>query len=131
MPQLRVLIVDDNEPDRSLLATVLGAAGFSVRTAADGVAAFHACAAFTPELIVLDFELPELDGTEVARRLKANEATRCIPVLGVSARGANFSLQALAAGADDYLPKPIHLGDLRHAVLRLLRAAGRSLVSIS
>ena len=115
------LIVIEDEPDvASLLAYAFASVGFSVATAQDGMAGLHAIQARHPDLILLDLLLPRLDGREVLRVLKADPATRDIPVVVVSAvADATSRLGALNQGAADFLAKPCSVKE----VVRRARAA--------
>lgn len=103
----RVLVVDDVPENVDLLQCLLEPLGHVVRGAYDGASALLAVAADPPDVVLLDLNMPGVDGFEVCRRLKANEATCHIPIIivtGVSDRAAN--LGALEAGADDFVLKP-------------------------
>ena len=101
-----ILIVDDDERNRKLVRDVLEAAGLATIEARDGEEALNRARAHRPAVVLLDVRLPDLDGTEVVRRLKAAPETAAIPVVAVTAlRGAADEL--LAAGFDACLEKPI------------------------
>jgi two-component system cell cycle response regulator len=104
----RILVVDDIEANVRLLQAKLSAEYYEVSVAYDGLAALEAAAAEQPDIILLDVMMPGLDGFEVCRRLKADIATRHIPVVLVTALdGRRDRLVGLDAGADDFLTKPI------------------------
>ena len=104
----RILVVDDIEANVRLLEAKLTAEYYEVVTAADGVQALAAAAEHDPDIILLDVMMPGMDGFEVCRRLKADPATRHIPVVLVTALdGRRDRLSGLEAGADDFLTKPI------------------------
>ena len=108
MSEARVLSVDDNPLNVAIAQVVLLAEKFEVETAADGVDAMQKVASFQPDLILMDIQMPEKDGLEVTRILKANEATRHIRVVAFTAfamRGDEAKMRA--AGCDGYLSKPI------------------------
>jgi CheY-like chemotaxis protein len=112
----RVLVVEDDETIRQLLAVVLeDAGGHALDQAADGEAALALARRDRPAVLVLDMRLPRLDGYEVARRLRADPATRRCWIVGISANGR--SAEALAAGCDQYLTKPLDIGELERAVM--------------
>jgi two-component system, cell cycle response regulator DivK len=101
-----ILVVDDDDRNRKLVRDVLQAAGLATLEARDGEEALDLARAHRPAVVLLDVRLPDLDGTEVVRRLKADPATAGIPVVAVTAlRGAADEL--LAAGFDACLEKPI------------------------
>ncbi|MEJ2199779.1 MAG: diguanylate cyclase [Desulfuromonadaceae bacterium] len=102
-----ILIIDDNLDNLRVLEGILAAEGHQVRAAVSGEIALKAVAARAPELILLDVVMPEMDGFEICRRLKANPATSDIPVLFVSALAATEEkVSAFACGGLDYITKP-------------------------
>jgi len=104
----RILVVDDIEPNVRLLEAKLTADYYNVSVAYDGPSALDKAAAELPDIILLDVMMPEMDGFEVCRRLKADPVTRHIPVVLVTALdGRRDRLTGLEAGADDFLTKPI------------------------
>jgi putative two-component system response regulator len=118
----RVLIVDDSPAIAELLAQALRFEGYQVAIAEDGLAALAQVAAHRPDLILLDLDLPGLTGDAVCRQLKADPATRLIPVVMVTAQGAMQSrLDACNYGADDFLAKPFHLIEVTTRCRSLLR----------
>ena len=120
---VRILVVEDERPFRDALERVLRNDGYEVELAGDGQAALRALSVRTPDAIVLDVILPELDGIEVCRRLRA--AGDRVPVLMVTALDAvEDRVAGLDAGADDYLVKPFSISELRARVRALLRRAG-------
>jgi two-component system cell cycle response regulator DivK len=103
-----VLIVDDNEKNRKLARDVLRAAGLQTIEAANGGEAIALAAKCGPDVILLDLRLPDMGGTDVARRLRSGEETGRIPVVALSASPyAGRSDELLAAGFVGYLQKPI------------------------
>ena len=106
----RVLVVDDHDDNRALLAGLLGAVGFEVRTAADGEEALRAWRDWHPHLIWLDKRMPGMDGTEVARLIRAEEqrdGRARVAILALSASALEHQrAEILASGCDDFLPKP-------------------------
>lgn len=105
---MKVLLADDDEFMRAMVELVFTEAGHEVRAEEDGLAAWAAFDAERPPLVVLDWEMPGLDGLEVCRRIRAADPTRTSFVLVITARDASESLAAmLDAGADDYLSKPV------------------------
>ena len=104
----RVLIVDDNPTNLKLVAYLVKANGYEVDTAADADAAVAAIAANRPRVILMDLQLPGIDGLELTRRLKADPATRDIKVIAVTAYAMKGDEEkAFAAGCDHYVTKPI------------------------
>jgi two-component system OmpR family response regulator len=118
--QLRILVVDDEEPIRDLVSSALRFAQFEVTVAASGIEALKAVSLSSPDLIVLDITMPQLDGWEVCRRLRRDGDKT--PVIFLTARDEpDEKVRGLRLGADDYLTKPFSLEELIariHAVLR-------------
>ncbi len=119
----RLLVVDDEPAVRESLERALTAEGYVVDAAADGEAALAAIDRRTPDAVVLDVQMPALDGLETTRRLRA--AGNAVPVLVLTARdGVGDRVAGLDAGADDYLVKPFALEELLARLRALLRRAG-------
>jgi signal transduction histidine kinase len=124
-----LLVVDDTAANLKLLTRVLGDAGFRVRPVASGEAALAAARSEAPDLVLLDVDMPDMDGYEVCRRLKAEPALVEIPVLFLSALGeTEDKLAAFAAGGVDYVTKPFRVEELRariatHLEMQRLRKA--------
>ncbi|MEW5849171.1 MAG: ATP-binding protein [Myxococcota bacterium] len=120
-----VLLAEDSADMRAFMAEVLSGS-YDVEAVADGAAALRAVRSHRPEVIVCDVMMPELDGLEVVRQLKADPELRAIPVILVTAKaGRHEVVGGLEAGADDYLPKPFDATELRarvHAAQRLHQA---------
>lgn len=108
-----ILLVEDNEMNRDMLSRRLIRKGYEVITAADGVSGIETATRELPDIIIMDMSLPVLDGWEATRRLKAEAATRSIPVVALTAHAmASDKEEAIAAGCDDYDTKPIDLSRL-------------------
>jgi DNA-binding response OmpR family regulator len=123
----RILIVEDDPDIAELVARYLAKAGFSTEHAPSGREALQAIAAKPPDLVVLDLMLPHVDGLEVCRLLRANEATAGIPIIMLTARAEESErIVGLELGADDYLPKPFSPNELVARVRALLRRAQRA-----
>lgn len=105
---IRLLYIEDNDNNAYMLSQRLKRRGYSVALAPDGRAGLDAVARERPDLIIMDLVLPELDGWEATRRLKADPDTRDIPVLALSSSAMPGDRErALEAGCDDYDIKPI------------------------
>jgi two-component system, OmpR family, response regulator len=116
----RVLVVDDEPNISALLSATLRLVAFEVRVAETGHGALSAVAEFEPDLVVLDVMLPDLDGFEVARRLRAGG--RAVPVLFLTARDSvEDRVVGLTAGADDYVAKPFSLEEVVLRIRAILR----------
>jgi two-component system OmpR family response regulator len=117
-----VLVVDDEPNIRALLSATLRLVEFDVREAATGTEALTAAEEFQPDLVVLDVMLPDVDGFEVARRLRENG--RSTPVLFLTARHAvEDRISGLTVGADDYVTKPFSLEEVVLRIRAILRRA--------
>ncbi len=107
MTQSKVLIVDDDKLTLTIVADTLREAGLVVETAQNGQEALEKAGAFAPDLIVLDVVMPDLDGYEVARRLRGDPSSALIPIIMLTTKGGIADkVTAFQAGADDYLTKP-------------------------
>jgi two-component system, OmpR family, alkaline phosphatase synthesis response regulator PhoP len=123
----RILIVEDDPDIADLVARYLDKAGFTTERAASGREALQAIGARPPEMVVLDLMLPQLDGLEVCRLLRASEATAAIPIIMLTARAEESErIVGLELGADDYLAKPFSPNELVARVRALLRRAHRA-----
>ncbi|MEV0130553.1 response regulator transcription factor [Dactylosporangium sp. NPDC050688] len=122
-PQPKVLVVDDEASIRALLSATLRLTGFDVKVATGGREALAAAADYAPDLVVLDVMMPDLDGFEVAQRLRTSG--RPVPVLFLTARDSvEDRISGLTVGADDYVAKPFSLEEV---VLRIRAILRRSL----
>ena len=118
----RVLVADDTESVRSLFERLLSTDGHEVVSAPDGRAALDAIQRERPDVILLDVEMPGMDGLEVCRRLKADPATRLTPVVMVTGQtDLSDRIRGIEAGADEFLSKPVHPQELRVRVRSLSR----------
>src|ERR1044071_8591377 len=120
----RVLIVDDNPTNLKLVAYLVKANGYEVDTAGDAESALAAIAVNRPRVILMDLQLPGVDGLELTRRLKADPATRAIKIIAVTAYAMKGDQEkAIAAGCDDYVTKPIDTRALPLTVAKHLKGA--------
>jgi twitching motility two-component system response regulator PilG len=120
----QILIVEDEESLLKLESVLLSSRGYNVKGVADGQAALNAIGSVKPDLVLLDVMLPEVDGFEVCRRIKNNEATRHIPVIMLTAKKSHEDIaRGEQVGADWYMTKPFKSAMLVETVQRLLSGA--------
>src|SRR5215217_8770072 len=112
---MTILIVDDLPQNIRLLEAVLTPRGYDVASAASGAEALERVAAGGVGLVLLDILMPEMDGYEVCRRIRADEASRFLPVVMVTASGEQEKLAAIEAGADDLIAKPFDHSEIGRA----------------
>jgi len=107
---MKILYVEDNDDNVYMLKNRLTRAGFAVIVASDGARGVAMAASEQPDLILMDLTLPDIDGEEATRRLKADPATRRIPVIALTAHAMTGDREkALAAGCDDFDTKPVDM----------------------
>ena len=116
---MRILVVDDNRDILELVQRVLLTYGYEVVIARDGLEALQQEANASPDMIVLDVNLPILDGWEVCRRIKAR---RDVPIMLLTVRAERADIEfSRSAGADDHLPKPFDIAEFLERINQLLR----------
>jgi CheY-like chemotaxis protein len=117
----KILLVEDNEMNRDMLSRRLQRRGYEVLTAVDGETGLALTRSHVPALVLMDMSLPGIDGWEATRQLKADPATRAIPVIALTAHAmAGDREKSLAAGCDDFDTKPIDLDRLLGKIAALL-----------
>lgn len=120
---VKILLVEDNEMNRDMLSRRLTRKGYDVVIAKDGQQGVDMAVAEAPDLILMDMSLPVIDGWEATRRVKQNEATRCIPVIALTAHAmAGDREKAIEAGCEDYDTKPVEITRLLGKIEALLDA---------
>jgi len=120
----KILLVEDNEMNRDMLSRRLKRNGYDVVIAIDGQQGVDMAASEAPDLILMDMSLPVIDGWEATRRVKANEATRRIPVIALTAHAmAGDREKAIEAGCEDYDTKPVEITRLLGKIDALLNPA--------
>jgi CheY-like chemotaxis protein len=124
---MKILVVEDQPAELKLAVQVLSAAGFEVDQAAAAEEAVAAIEVDPPDIVLLDLSLPDVDGLTLARKLKANPATRGILIVAVTSYPERFPMhEALAAGCDAYLPKPVSTRTLPKTLAEVMgNAEGR------
>ena len=126
MKQRNVLIVDDNPMNMKLVRVLLTGEGYEVRTAADALEALDILKEWRPLLILMDIQLPGIDGLELTRRLKADSATDQIIIIGLTAYAMKGDEERiLAAGCDAYIAKPIDTRTLPGVIATLIEKSSR------
>jgi two-component system, OmpR family, alkaline phosphatase synthesis response regulator PhoP len=119
----KILIADDHPEGAELIEAYLDGAGWEVRTAGDGDATMKAVHEWKPDVLLLDIMMPKLSGFEVCKRLRADAATRDLPILMITALDQPSDVdRAVEAGTNDYLTKPINKTDLVMRVKALLQS---------
>lgn len=117
-----ILVIEDHAPNATLVCDLLSFHGFRVSWAADGVAGLDLLKSDRPDLILMDIQMPKLDGYTLTRQLKADEETKQIPIVALTACAmVGDAERALAAGCDGYLTKPVNTRELPQTVRRFLQ----------
>jgi two-component system cell cycle response regulator DivK len=120
----KVLLIEDNEMNRDMLSRRLIRRGFQVVFAMDGQQGIDLARSERPDIILMDLGLPVIDGWEATRRVKADDATRGVPVIGLTAHAMTGDREkAIEAGCDDYDTKPVEFDRLIAKIERLLGTA--------
>jgi two-component system cell cycle response regulator DivK len=118
----RILLVEDNEMNRDMLSRRLIRNGYEVSLAMDGQQGVDMALSERPDLILMDMSLPVIDGWEATRRIKANDATRQVPVIALTAHAmAGDREKAMEVGCDDYDTKPVEITRLLGKIAALLK----------
>lgn len=116
-----ILLVEDNEFNRDMLSRRLTRKGFKILIAEDGTSGLRMARESMPDLILMDVSLPDIDGLEITRQLKADAQMRRIPIIVITAHAmVGDRQQSLEAGADDYHIKPVDLSTLLNQIQALL-----------
>jgi two-component system, cell cycle response regulator DivK len=117
----KILLVEDNEMNRDMLSRRLERRGFQIVIATDGAQGIAMASSDQPDLILMDMSLPVIDGWEATRRLKADPATRHIPIIAITSHAMSGDRRhALDAGCNDYDTKPVELDRLLSKITALL-----------
>lgn len=118
----KILYIEDNPDNMQLVQRVITAIGHQFLWASDGLSGINLVRTERPDLILLDINLPDIDGYEVARRLRANKGAQLyVPIIAITANALKGDAEkALAAGCDVYMSKPVNIRELRAHVVGLL-----------
>jgi CheY-like chemotaxis protein len=120
----RILLVEDNDMNRDMLSRRLIRHGYEVSLAVDGQQGADKALSEQPDLILMDMSLPVIDGWEATRRIKANDATRRIPVIALTAHAmAGDREKAIEVGCEDYDTKPVEMSRLLGKIAALLKSS--------
>jgi two-component system cell cycle response regulator DivK len=127
MRMARILLVEDNEMNRDMLSRRLVRNGHEVTIAIDGQQGVDMALSVRPDIILMDMSLPVIDGWEATRQVRANDATRKIPVIALTAHAMSGDREkAIEAGCDDYDTKPVEITRLLGKITALLNAVAES-----
>src|SRR5215475_5398376 len=122
----RILIIEDDEYSREAVEHLLKAEGCETRSAAGGVSGYCAARRFSPDAIVLDLNLPDVDGQRVLRKLRANRVLGQVPIIVITGYSRDEIPAGVSSSADFCITKPASLEDVIRAVLDLLRRGSAS-----
>src|SRR5215510_5961293 len=122
----RILIIEDDEYSREAVEHLLKAEGCETRSAARGVTGYCAARRFSPDVIVLDLNLPDIDGQQVLRKLRGNRALGQVPIIVITGYGPNEIPAGVSSSADFCITKPASFDGVIRAIFNLLRGAGAS-----
>ena len=126
MPGERILVVEDNERNMKLVRDVLQASGYRTLEATTGTHAVALAGEYSPDLVLMDIHLPDMDGVEVLGCLRTGERSAAVPVVALTAQAMHGDRERfLAAGFDDYISKPVDVIELVATVERHCGAAAR------
>jgi CheY-like chemotaxis protein len=124
---MKILYVEDNDDNVYMLKNRLSRAGFTVVIATNGAQGVAMATSEQPDLILMDLTLPDIDGEEATRRIKADPVTKHIPIIALTANAMSGDREkAIAAGFDDYDTKPVDMPRLLEKIRALARAGGAS-----
>ena len=122
----QVLVVEDNEKNMKLFRDVLLVSGYRTLEAVTGIQAVELATTHSPDLVLMDIQLPEIGGVDALGRLRADERTAGVPVVALTAQAMEGDRERfLAAGFDGYLSKPVNVADLLATVKNYCEGAGR------
>jgi two-component system, cell cycle response regulator DivK len=126
MTSQQILVVEDNERNMKLFCDLLQASGYRTLEATTGESAVEAALEHRPDLVLMDIQLPDIDGLEALERLRADERSAALPVLALTAQAMDGDRERfLAAGFDGYLSKPVDIGEFVTTVKRYCEGGSR------
>jgi two-component system, cell cycle response regulator DivK len=126
MTSPRILVVEDNERNMKLFCELLQASGYHTLEATTGESAVELALEHGPDLVLMDIQLPDIDGVEALGRLRADERSASLPVLALTAQAMEGDRERfLAAGFDGYLSKPVNIADFITTVKRYCEGSGQ------
>lgn len=126
---IKILLVEDNEMNRDMLSRRLQRKGYAVVTAVDGASGVSIAQAELPDLILMDMNLPILDGWEATKQIRSNTQTGKIPIIAQTAHAMSGDREkCLAVGCDDYIAKPVEFQQLLVKIERLLTEHDKPLI---
>ena len=121
-------MVDDNDVNREMVATFLTSKGFRVEQADSGLRGIELVERLRPDVVIMDIQMPGMDGLEVIQRLRAQAATASTPIIAVTALAmASDRSRCLSAGADQYMSKPVRLRDLAQLVAEMTGSSAEAI----
>jgi CheY-like chemotaxis protein len=122
MSDFKILVVDDSPTIVAMLTQILKSNGYDVRSAGDGEEALDVVEEFTPDLIFLDYQMPNMNGLETCRELKKDPELQDVPVVILTGEASpQMKMHFLEVGVDDYLNKPVNPKELLQAVKEIIR----------
>ena len=123
-PKILVLVTDDDDNWRGLLRDVLSMEGFEIEEARDGLQCLEKAKSVKPQAILLDVDLPRMDGWQACEKIKASPDTKDIPIIFISTHaGREEKEKGIALGAASYMPKPVDIDDIVPVLKKLVKAA--------
>lgn len=118
----KILLVEDNEVNREMILRRLGRRGYNLVSAEDGAAAVRSAECESPDIVLMDLDLPVMSGTEAMSAIRSKPGINAVPIIALTAHAmSGDSEQALSAGFDDYVTKPIDFAGLVEKIEMLLR----------
>jgi len=127
----RILIIEDDEYSREAIEHLLNAKGCETKSAAGGISGYRAARRFPPDVIVLDLNLPDIDGQRVLRKFRGNRVLGPVPIIVITGYGPDEIPAGVSSSADFCITKPASFDDVIQVIFNLLRGAAASCAGIS